>query len=237
MINNISAFTINNPVFVRIKKKFNWAKLTYEQSVKAVYINERIIELPFVIQGLAGLKRGGKVLDVGCSESILPMQLAGLGYAVTGLDFRYYPFHFPGLGSCQSDATKMPFENGSFDAVTCVSMLEHVGIGHYDDPWHDDSGDTKVMGEIARVLQKDGLILLTVPFGVPTQGSLQRTYDPKRLEKILSGWRVEEKRYFINAQDKGALNDHWQECDEAKAATMNSVDKTVCVCLLKARRS
>ena len=236
MPNNINSFDINNPVFVRTRKKFNLAKLAYETSVKSVFINERIVELPFVLQGLAALKRGARVLDVGCSESILPLQLAGLGYMVTGLDFRQYPFHFPGLDVCQSDATNMPFESGTFDAVTCVSMLEHVGLGHYHDPLHDDSGDSKVMSEILRVLKKDGLLLLTVPFGVPTEGSLQRTYDTVRLGRMLSGLTLEDKRYFMSAHDQGYLNEHWQECDEKRALTLHSIDKTVCVCLIKARK-
>ncbi|MFH0753396.1 MAG: class I SAM-dependent methyltransferase [Candidatus Omnitrophota bacterium] len=237
MVKNTHAFDINNPVFVRTKKKFNWSRFSYDQNVKAVYINERIVELPFVIQGLALLPRNARILDVGCSESILPMQMAGLGYAVTGLDFRQYSFSFPGLQFCQSDATKMPLEEDSFDAVTCVSMLEHVGIGHYNDPLHQESGDARVVAEIARVLRKNGLFFLTVPFGVPTVGGVQRTYDAARLAGILGNFKVEEQKYFMSVRNPDCLNNHWQVCPQDRAQAVSSVDKTACVCLIRARKS
>ncbi len=236
MEDNARAYHINEPVFVRTKKKFNFGKLAYERYVKAVFINERIIELPFVIQGLASLKRGAAVLDVGCMESLLPMQLAGLGYHVTGLDFRKYPFFFPGLDLVQADATKMPLVDRSFDAVTCVSMIEHVGLGHYQDPCHHPDADADVVREFERVLKPGGLLLLSVPFGVLTTGVVQRTYDAARLKKALGAFLVEEKRYYIQRRDQQHLNDFWQECDEPEASGVQAVDKTACVCLIKARK-
>lgn len=49
-------------------------------------------------------------------------------------------------------ATDLPFENNHFDTVLCSQVMEHVY-------------DYKIMiNEIYRVLKKDGIIILTVPF-------------------------------------------------------------------------
>ena len=64
--------------------------------LKSVFINERIVEIPFALTGLAKVARGAKILDIGCSESLLPLYLAGAGFHVTGLDFRNYPYDFRG---------------------------------------------------------------------------------------------------------------------------------------------
>ena len=70
-------FFINNPIFVKYKKRFDLLKFQSKQILKSVNINERIVEIPFAIQALADLQRAAKVLDLGCTESPLPLQLAG----------------------------------------------------------------------------------------------------------------------------------------------------------------
>lgn len=50
---------------------------------------------------------------------------------------------------------RLPFKEGTFDTVLCMSVLEHVR----DPDW--------VIGEIHRVLRPGGLLLLCVPFFYP----------------------------------------------------------------------
>jgi len=52
------------------------------------------------------------------------------------------------------DATCLSLENESFDCVYSVSSIEHF----------DDSGDTKALREISRVLKKGGIAVITVPY-------------------------------------------------------------------------
>lgn len=51
------------------------------------------------------------------------------------------------------DATDIPVESCSFDAVLCTEVLEHVPMPE------------KVIGEIARILKKGGILILTAPLG------------------------------------------------------------------------
>jgi SAM-dependent methyltransferase len=50
-----------------------------------------------------------------------------------------------------ADARALPFADGSFDAVVCVSVIEHV----------EGDGDAVAMGEIWRVLRPGGVLHLT----------------------------------------------------------------------------
>jgi len=51
-----------------------------------------------------------------------------------------------------ADIKDLPFDNNSFDTVILTQVLEHI-----DDPF-------KALHEIKRVLKKDGILLLSVPF-------------------------------------------------------------------------
>ncbi len=57
------------------------------------------------------------------------------------------------------DAHDLPFQDGSFDAVVCQAVLEHVL-----DP-------SRVVDEIHRVLAADGLVYSEVPFMYPVHGA------------------------------------------------------------------
>ena len=78
--------------------------------------------------------------------------------AVTYLDVRRPPHEF--VDFIQADATDMPIEDESFDAVSSTCVLCHAGLGRYGDPLVED-GDLRMMKEISRVLKPGGLAALT----------------------------------------------------------------------------
>jgi SAM-dependent methyltransferase len=57
----------------------------------------------------------------------------------------------PGLDLRVADARALPFEDGSFDAIACVSVIEHVA----------GEGDAAAMAEMWRVLRPGGVLHLT----------------------------------------------------------------------------
>jgi len=71
-------YLINNPIFVKYKKRFDWLKMKWKPYLKSVYVNERIVEIPFAIRCLSNIPKGSRVLDLGCSESPFSLQAAGL---------------------------------------------------------------------------------------------------------------------------------------------------------------
>ena len=61
---------------------------------------------------------------------------------------------FAGLELETADGTALRYEDESFDVAYSVSVIEHI----------PDDGDGKAMSELARVLRRGGLLVLTFPY-------------------------------------------------------------------------
>ncbi len=88
------------------------------------------------IDGLAALA-GKAVLDVGCGGGILSESMARRGASVLGIDLSAKPLKVAQLHALESAVSGLRYRAvavealaeevpGSFDAVTCMEMLEHV---------------------------------------------------------------------------------------------------------------
>ena len=238
MENPDTAYFINNPIFLKYKKRFDLFKWRYKDHLKSVFINERIVEIPYAIACLSVLPKGNKILDLGCTESTFPLQAAILGYKVTGFDFRPYPYSHPNLRFVQGDILNLPFTSEEFDAVFCISTIEHIGLGFYNDPLAQQEADHKAMQEAARVLKKGGQLVLTVPYGTTIPNEHHRIYNQSSLNKLLGNFNIKDQRYFVNRRDNGhARSNSWQEVNEPEAARVASGDSANCVCVIKALKS
>lgn len=150
---------------------------------------DRYIEYPYVIEHLP--KPPAKVLDVGCSGSMFPLLMKAMGYDVYGIDIRPYPnpnFHF-----IQGNICNTKFPDYSFDVVTAVSTIEHIGLtGRYGAKKEDS--DTKALTEILRILRPDGNLIMTVPYGKEyIVGKYHRIYNREKLEILLTGFSYNHK--------------------------------------------
>lgn len=130
---------------------------------------ERLIEIPWVLSRYRGEAR---VLDVGYAfahHSYL-LALTELGARrLVGVDLN--KARVPGVEPVVADLRELPFEDGAFDIVFCVSVLEHIGrdnrlYGLADE--RDEDGPLAALGELRRVLARRGRLLLTVACG-PSQ--------------------------------------------------------------------
>jgi SAM-dependent methyltransferase len=91
--------------------------------------------------------RHGQLLDVGCGTGAHTVAFSRHGWDVTGVDVSMDQLRLArerGVDVVQADATALPFDDESFDAV--ISMWTHTDI--------DDFG--AAIGEIARVLRSGG---------------------------------------------------------------------------------
>jgi SAM-dependent methyltransferase len=145
----------------------------------------------------AGVRRDGRVLDIGTSTGANLRLLRDLGFHdVTGVDASENALRFcrgKGLGPVQmGDACDLPFAAASFDLVLATDIIEHV----------DD--DARALGEISRVLAPGGKALITVP-AFPSLWGLQdeQAHHKRRyrlralgLQIVASGLRPLAGYYF-----------------------------------------
>ncbi|RPI74660.1 MAG: DUF268 domain-containing protein [Desulfobacteraceae bacterium] len=87
------------------------------------------------------------------------------------IPIRYYDLHPPrfalnGLKIEKADLIDLPFANSSIRSLSCMHVLEHIGLGRYNDPI-DPQADLKAIVELKRVLTPGGYLLLVVPIGSP----------------------------------------------------------------------
>jgi len=128
-------------------------------------VNERSVEIPWLLSKV-GVPR--RVLDVGAADATYLSDLAkragmvgGLAYAI---DTRMFDAP-PGIIFEVCNAAAMPAEwSGTFDCVTCVSTLDHIGLAAYGNA-PNPGACLRVTNEIWRVTAPGGRLLLTVPFG------------------------------------------------------------------------
>ncbi len=220
----ILGWFLEGHVFLREALYRSWPKAVRRELV----VNERIVEMPFVLRSL-DLVPGSRILDVGSQWSVLPLQLAALGYRTVASDLAGLAVRGSGLEVVQADIRMAPFRSGSFDAATMVSTLEHIGIGFYDRRGAEDA-DAEVMKELRRVVKPRGLVVVTVPFGRSGVGPLQRSYDRARLNMVTAGWTWEIARFF-KRDGPG-----WVEVPEDQASAADSARQTNAVAALRLRR-
>jgi len=125
--------------------------------------DERLIEIPWA---LARVRPDDRVLDIGTAnaEPAYVAALVGRAREVSGVDVA--EADIPGIRTVVADVRDLPFEDGSFDLVLCVSTLEHVGrdnrvYGAADEA--DPGGITDALEELRRVV--GGRLVVTVPCG------------------------------------------------------------------------
>lgn len=119
-----------------------------------------------------------------------------MGYQITSLDLRPYPFSHPNLLVAQGDITVIDMKV-KYDVIICLSTLEHIGLPVYGSR-EIPEGDFLAITAIHDLLKKKGKLLLTVPAGVTDQLLPKwRVYSPSSLAKLLVRFRSTNIKYGV----------------------------------------
>lgn len=101
---------------------------------------------------------GGQILDAACADGYGTEMLCGHGLTVTGADRSEEYLALARKRKCPAkfiqldfDEKEMPFPKGGLHAVVCFETIEHV------------SYPEKLLGEFARILRPEGIMLLSFP--------------------------------------------------------------------------
>lgn len=180
---------------------------------------ERVVEVPWLISHIGEPRN---VLDVGGVDSSYIRELISRASGkVTAIDTR----HPDGISGLAIDfkicnAANMPHAwEQNFDLVTCVSVLDHIGLDAYGN--RSEIGLLeRAVSEIARVTTIGGRLLMTVPFGrdctTDHPGGGQRVFDRESLRELFAGqWEVISESYWrmiIGDIDRYELPDDYLSC-------------------------
>ena len=164
--------------------------VAYEpQGVALRWVNERVVEVPYAFRALYRVQPDAKVLDVGAAESTVCLSLATLGYDVTAIDPRPNPLSHERLHVVVAPIEQWKNEE-VFDAVLCLSTIEHIGTAAYDQDATEERLDLEAMRRIRELTRPDGVLVLTTAVGQASVGEGGRVYDREGLDELLNGWEV-----------------------------------------------
>lgn len=146
--------------------------------------------------------RPARHVDVG--SSLLTLSVLSATTETLHLDYRPPALQLAGLQARAGDLLHLPFGDASLDSLSCLHVIEHVGLGRYGDPI-DPDGSGKAAAELARVLAPRGRLYLSAPVGRERVCfNAHRVFAPEGLAGLFAPLRLET---FAFVDDAGAYRD------------------------------
>lgn len=104
-----------------------------------------------------------------------------------------------------ADLLSLPFEDNSIPSLSCMHVVEHVGLGRYGDAL-DPNGDLKAIAELKRVVALGGDLLFVVPIGKPRiMFNAHRVYAYRQIISSFVGFELKEFALVPDKQEDAAL--------------------------------
>ena len=101
-------------------------------------------------------------VDIG--SSVLTISVLSAQVQTIFVDYRPLKAALPGLTSVAGNILRLPFADNSVNSLSCLHVIEHIGLGRYGDPI-DPQGSTKAALELQRIVRPGGIVFLSLPIG------------------------------------------------------------------------
>ncbi|OFX78433.1 MAG: hypothetical protein A2X12_03355 [Bacteroidetes bacterium GWE2_29_8] len=194
-----------------------------------VKIDERIIEYPWIIANLSN--KITNLLDAGSTLNFeyLLNHSVFLQKKITILTL--FPeadcFYKKSISYHYGDIRDMIFKDFYFDEIICQSTLEHIDMGNNIYGGSDKNSNSKAKSyeyikaiqELKRVLSKNGVLLMTFPYGKFENHNFFQQFDKEMVEKIelyLNSFGTIEKTYFKYNKSGWQFSDE-ESCSDAES--------------------
>jgi len=117
-------------------------------------------------------------------------------------DYRPAKLDLSGLLPYEGNLSKLSFKDNSIDSLSCMYVIEHIGLGRYGDIL-DPLGDIKAAMELQRVLKVQGNLLIVVPVGKPNINfNAHRVYSYEDVTSMFNKLDLKEFS-LLTDDDKG----------------------------------
>ncbi|WP_406659830.1 DUF268 domain-containing protein [Methanolobus sp. ZRKC3] len=139
------------------------------------------------------------------SSSLYFVSMISAFIKVNFYDYRPADLQLSNLKSEHADLTSLPFTNESINSLSCMHVIEHIGLGRYGDPV-DPDGDIKAITEIKRVLAQDADLLFVVPIGKPRiMFNAHRIYAYEQIMDYFKDFDLKEFALIPDNPEDGGL--------------------------------
>lgn len=124
---------------------------------------------------------------------------------VAFVDIRPLGAKVEGVESITGSVLELPFPDHSLESVSCLHVVEHIGLGRYGDPL-DPTGTRRALEELQRVVAPGGQLLLSLPVGRPRVCfNAHRIHDPHEVRALVGELELLE---FSGVDDSGEFKRH-----------------------------
>lgn len=114
------------------------------------------------------------------------------------VDIRPPQVAMPGLTLVAGSLEGLPFGSRSVPSLSCLHVLEHVGLGRYGDPI-DVHGTRTAAQELVRVLAEGGDLYVSLPVGrAKTYFNAHRVHDPHAVPDLFAPLRLREHAAILD---------------------------------------
>lgn len=134
-----------------------------------------------------------KHVDIG--SSVLTMSVLSAHVETVFVDYRPLKVSLPGLTSIAGNILDLPFTGDSVESLSCLHVIEHIGLGRYGDPI-DPQGSVKAALELQRIVRHGGKLFLSLPIGRERICfNAHRVHAPSSVVRMFPRMRLAEFSY------------------------------------------
>ena len=159
----------------------------------AAGLSSLIVEAPIAHAVALRLPRGSRVLVVAGAGSVLPLELASLGFQVTAPAPAGFPYLHPNLEIVVDRPSSWAGPAEPFFAAFCLSGRHSDGAA--DDPRPMETA-LHLLALIRKWLCPAGQVVLSVPLELPATYDAAPGSDPRGIDELFGDWAVQQLHVF-----------------------------------------
>jgi SAM-dependent methyltransferase len=186
-------------------------------------LDERVVEYPWVLSRLGRYGEKSLFLDAGSTfnhEAILEHPAVRTHkWSILTLSPETNCFWDLGVSYLYEDLRCVPFKDEWFDAVTCISVIEHVGMDNVSYAMEKAYRENRpqdylrAVREMRRIIRPGGSLFLTVPFGRYEHHGWLQQFDSGMLSALISEFRPQKvNTTFFRYAERGWKLAGEEEC-------------------------
>jgi hypothetical protein len=143
-------------------------------------------------------------LHVDIGSSVLTISVISAVVNTIFVDYRPLRASLSGLELMAGDIKRLPFRDNSIASLSCLHVIEHIGLGRYGDAI-DPDGSVKAADELERILCVGGKLYVSVPIGDERVCfNAHRVHDPESVIRMFSELKLIEFSYI---DDRGQMQE------------------------------
>ena len=142
-----------------------------------------------------------KHVDIG--SSVLTVSVLSALVETVFVDYRPLKASLSGLTSIAGNILDLPFPDESIESLSCLHVIEHIGLGRYGDPL-DPLGSQKAALQLQRVVRPGGCLFQSLPIGRERICfNAHRVHSPTSVLKLFPQMKLVEFSYVDDTGQYG----------------------------------